>query len=195
MTTTPPSHSPVKGEASPEKISASQQNVDGDTSMNVLPSHKDENSVSDPMPARLKQSVKRNGRAHTEQPAPNPRRHQTPEPSQRQLQKSEESQRSPSTPGHLAAFDWDEFEARYMHALADADKQEHQLLEEFDQLVKYFNVWASTSSSHDNERAVKRLQTRTRYVNISESKLEQKKKHLGEVVKAFQSALALLSQS
>jgi hypothetical protein len=46
------------------------------------------------------------------------------------------TERSPSTPGHLAAFDWEDFEARYEQALADANQQEQQLLEEFDQLVK-----------------------------------------------------------
>ena len=44
--------------------------------------------------------------------------------------------RSPSTPGHLAPFDWDEFEARYEAALADADRHEQELLREFDDLVK-----------------------------------------------------------
>lgn len=46
------------------------------------------------------------------------------------------SERSPSTPGHLAPFDWDEFEARYEEALADADRQEQELLKEFEDLVK-----------------------------------------------------------
>jgi hypothetical protein len=48
---------------------------------------------------------------------------------------------------------------------------------------------------HDNERGIKRLQTRERYVKIAEQSLVQKKKHLTEVVRAFQSALALLSQT
>jgi N-acetyl-anhydromuramyl-L-alanine amidase AmpD len=43
---------------------------------------------------------------------------------------------SPSTPGHLAPFDWDEFETRYEQALAEANNQEKELLEEFDRLVK-----------------------------------------------------------
>ncbi|KAL2127213.1 hypothetical protein VTI74DRAFT_11083 [Chaetomium olivicolor] len=105
------------------------------------------------------------------------------------------AERSPSTPGHLAPFDWDEFEARYEEALADADRQEQELLKEFEDLVKFFNVWASAASVHDTERGVKRLQTRERYVKIAEQSLLQKKKHLTEVVRAFQSALALLSQS
>ncbi|KAK8016373.1 hypothetical protein PG993_014562 [Apiospora rasikravindrae] len=120
------------------------------------------------------------------------RQTRTPEPTQRRSQRVS-VQPSPSTPGRIAPFDWDDFEARYQKALSEADEKEKAILEEFDQLVKYFNVWASASSSHDNERAVKRLQTRTRFVHLSEQKLNQKKEHLSEVVKAFQSALALLS--
>ncbi|KAI1106207.1 hypothetical protein F4804DRAFT_301931 [Jackrogersella minutella] len=116
------------------------------------------------------------------------RRTRTPSPQKRRSNRSEVQ-----SPGHLVAFDWENFEDRYEKALQEADEQEKQLLEEFDSLVKYFNVWASASSSHDNERAVKRLQTRERHVRLSEQALLQKKQHLSEVVKAFQSALALLS--
>ncbi|KAK4454764.1 hypothetical protein QBC34DRAFT_140539 [Podospora aff. communis PSN243] len=104
------------------------------------------------------------------------------------------AERSPSTPGHLAPFDWDEFETRFDEALTKANGDEQELLKEFENLVKYFNVWASAASVHDAERGVKRLQTRERYVKIAEQSLSQKKKHLTEVVRAFQSALALLNQ-
>ncbi|KAK4128146.1 hypothetical protein N657DRAFT_5512 [Parathielavia appendiculata] len=104
----------------------------------------------------------------------------TPEPRQSKERingQKETGERSPSTPGHLAPFDWDEFEARYEEALADADLQEQELLREFEDLVKFFNVWASAASVHDTERGVKRLQTRERYVKIAEQSLSQKKKH------------------
>ncbi|KAI1174055.1 hypothetical protein F4777DRAFT_580343 [Nemania sp. FL0916] len=116
------------------------------------------------------------------------RRAQTPETQKRRSDRSDMT-----SPGHLAPFDWEDFEDRYEKALQEADDKEKQMLEEFAQLVKYFNIWASASSAHDNERAVKRLQTRERYVSLSEQSLSQKKQHLTEVVKAFQSALALLS--
>ncbi|KAI0178872.1 hypothetical protein GGR52DRAFT_533896 [Hypoxylon sp. FL1284] len=112
----------------------------------------------------------------------------TPEPQNRRSNRSEMQ-----SPGHIAAFDWDDFENRYVKALQEADEQEKLLLDEFDNLIKYFNVWAQASSAHDNERAIKRLQTRERHVRLSEQALSQKKKHLSEVVRAFQSALALLS--
>ncbi|KAF2967489.1 hypothetical protein GQX73_g6112 [Xylaria multiplex] len=118
------------------------------------------------------------------------RRAQTPETQKRRSDRSEMT-----SPGHLAPFDWEDFKDRYEKALQEADEKEKQMLEEFAQLVKYFNVWASASSTHDNERAMKRLQTRERYVSLSEQSLSQKKQHLAEVVKAFQSALALLSAS
>ncbi|RYP53640.1 hypothetical protein DL768_001420 [Monosporascus sp. mg162] len=100
----------------------------------------------------------------------------TPELQKRQSQKLE-VQRSPNSEGYLAHFDWDEFEARYEKALNEADEREKELLDEFDRLVRYFNAWASASSAHDNERAVKRLQTRERYVRLSERQLMQKKQH------------------
>ncbi|KAK0665669.1 hypothetical protein QBC41DRAFT_11390 [Cercophora samala] len=105
------------------------------------------------------------------------------------------AERSPSTPGHLVPFDWEEFETRYQEALAKANGEEQELLAEFENLIKFFNVWASSASVHDTERGIKRLQTRERYVKIAEQNLTQKKKHLTEVVRAFQSALALLSQN
>lgn len=60
-----------------------------------------------------------------------------PRPSQDRINgQRDTAERSPSTPGHLAPFDWDEFESRYEQALAEANHQEQDLLEEFDQLVK-----------------------------------------------------------
>ncbi|OLN81699.1 hypothetical protein CCHL11_06957 [Colletotrichum chlorophyti] len=120
----------------------------------------------------------------------------TPEPQQeQQMANGHSSEDTPGTPGVFPPFNWDEFEARYEKALAEADEKERELLLEFDNLVKYFNVWASTSSAHDNERAVKRLRTRQRYVNLAEQNMAQKQEHMMEVLRAFQSALALLSHS
>ncbi|CCF45923.1 hypothetical protein CH063_14842 [Colletotrichum higginsianum] len=120
----------------------------------------------------------------------------TPEPRlDQQMVTGNTPSNTPSTPGVFPSFDWEEFEARYEKALAEADEKERELLLEFDSLVKYFNVWASTSSAHDNERAVKRLHTRQRYVNLAEKNMAQREEHMTEVLRAFQSALALLSRS
>ena len=47
---------------------------------------------------------------------------------------------SPSTPGHIVPFDWDDFEMRYQKALDEADEHEKELLDEFDHLVKVCDV-------------------------------------------------------
>ncbi|KAK2048136.1 hypothetical protein LZ31DRAFT_77542 [Colletotrichum somersetense] len=120
----------------------------------------------------------------------------TPEPRlDQQLVNGQNNNTTPSTPGVFPSFDWEDFEARYEKALAEADAKEKELLLEFDSLVKYFNVWASTSSAHDNERATKRLHTRQRYVNLAEKDMAQKEEHMKDVLRAFQSALALLSRT
>ncbi|KAK4237044.1 hypothetical protein C8A03DRAFT_35039 [Achaetomium macrosporum] len=144
--------------------------------------------LSDMMDAQNTNSKPQGGRAQVKTPEPR-------QSKERMNSQKDTAERSPSTPGHLAPFDWDEFEARYEEALADANRNEQELLKEFEELVKFFNVWASAASVRDTERGVKRLQTRERYVKIAEQSLSQKKKHLTEVVRAFQSALALLSQS
>ncbi|KAI1827174.1 hypothetical protein F4861DRAFT_494301 [Xylaria intraflava] len=196
MSTTPRSLSPEKGPHTPERTMMDQ-------SMMVEPPSQMELFTQTPQDA----TVRLNPRASPESPShtqilndeelhngghrrdqQHPRRAQTPETAKRRSDRSEMT-----SPDHLAAFDWEDFEDRYEKALQEADDKEKRMLEEFEKLVKYFNVWATASSAHDNERAVKRLQTRERYVRLSEQSLSQKKQHLTEVVKAFQSALALLS--
>ncbi|KJZ77323.1 hypothetical protein HIM_03047 [Hirsutella minnesotensis 3608] len=113
----------------------------------------------------------------------------TPEPP---LDQQSPESDTPSTPGQLPPYDWDDFEARYEKALRDADIQERDILKEAEQLSKYFRAWASAASAHDDERAVKRLRTRQRFVNLSEEKAAQKQQHYEEVVRAFENALALL---
>jgi hypothetical protein len=41
-----------------------------------------------------------------------------------------------TSPGHLAPFDWEDFEDRYEKALQEADENEKHMLEEFERLVK-----------------------------------------------------------
>ncbi|KAK8064877.1 hypothetical protein PG994_007515 [Apiospora phragmitis] len=195
--TTPPPLSTVKESWSQEEMAARE-------AMNDVPSYEADGEL--PMPQSIsRQPSRQPSRQQSRQTSPDKSPKKSPTKSQLQVkpQKQEDDTEDAPltqtrisvdrTPGRIAPFDWDDFEARYQKALSEADEKEKAILEEFDQLVKYFNVWASASSSHDNERAVKRLQTRTRFVHLSEQKLNQKKEHLSEVVKAFQSALALLS--
>jgi len=58
-------------------------------------------------------------------------RSQTPETQKRSSNRSEMT-----SPGHLAPFDWEDFEDRYEKALQEADENERQMLEEFERLVK-----------------------------------------------------------
>ncbi len=48
---------------------------------------------------------------------------------------SQAREASPSTPGRIPPFDWEEFEARYEQALSEMNGQERDMLEEFDRLV------------------------------------------------------------
>lgn len=117
----------------------------------------------------------------------------TPEP-QCDLQGADSD--TPSTPGQLSSFDWDVFEARYEAALRAADDREREIVKEAEDLsrvgrppslgtiamcwltrCKYFQAWAAAASAHDEERAVKRLRTRQRFVNLSEEQLAQKQQH------------------
>lgn len=62
---------------------------------------------------------------------------------------------SPGSP-IMASFDWEDLETRFEKAMDDAREKEQGLMDEFGKLIKYFNVWASSASAHDNERAAKR---------------------------------------
>ncbi|KFA65738.1 hypothetical protein S40285_04891 [Stachybotrys chlorohalonatus IBT 40285] len=131
-----------------------------------------------------------NGDNQTSQPSRNPHfNSRTPEPLPGQ---QSQNATTPSTPGTLLPFDWEDFEARYEKALQEADENERGILREAESLAKYFQAWASAASAHDDERAIKRLQTRQRYVNLAEDRTAQKQQHYEEVVSAFESALALL---
>ncbi|KAM3508623.1 hypothetical protein MY10362_001082 [Beauveria mimosiformis] len=118
-------------------------------------------------------------------------RSQSPELPQHQLPDPP----SPEALEELHAFDWEAFESRYEAALLKASEEETAILKEAESLSKaceqrkpvrtsfmlthhqYFQVWATAASSHDDARSVKRLQTRQRFVNLSEEKLSQKQKH------------------
>ncbi|PQE22072.1 hypothetical protein CJF31_00010690 [Rutstroemia sp. NJR-2017a BVV2] len=109
----------------------------------------------------------------------------------------------------LPFFNWKEFEQRYETAIKAASDKEDDLLEEFHNLTEAFQIWAESSSERDNDRAWKRyvfsvhvieytanklvhsLKTRERYVQISEERLRDKKKHYVQVVEAFKGALKL----
>ncbi|CAH0056583.1 unnamed protein product [Clonostachys solani] len=89
----------------------------------------------------------------------------------------QDSSSEPEFPEMPPSFNWDDFEKRYEEALREAGQAEQDIFKEAENLSKYFRTWAAAASSHDDERAVKRLQTRRRFVNISEEKMAQKQQH------------------
>lgn len=91
-------------------------------------------------------------------------------------------------------FDWKKLEERYHDAIAEKNKVEREILDEFNSLMNFFTIWADTSQSHEAERSFKRLRTRMAHVQNSEEKLETTRLHYIQVVKAFESALQLLNK-
>ena len=71
----------------------------------------------------------------------------TPEP---QFDQQSADSDAPSTPGHLAPFDWDDFEARYEKALREADEHEREILKEAEGLSKVAFVLQTYEASYKN---------------------------------------------
>jgi hypothetical protein len=101
------------------------------------------------------------GDSSTQQQPPRRAQVKTPEPktsNDRINGHKDTTATSPSTPGHLAPFDWDDFESRYEQALAEANNEEKELLEEFDRLVKVCSDQFSTDlSATDHCTVLQRL--------------------------------------
>lgn len=75
-----------------------------------------------------------NGDNQTSQPSRNPHfNSRTPEPLPGQ---QSQNATTPSTPGTLLPFDWEDFEARYEKALQEADENERGILREAESLAK-----------------------------------------------------------
>jgi len=99
-------------------------------------------------------------------------------------------------PAHrLSAFDWNDLHARYHAAISKCQGEENELMQEFQNLMTYFRIWAESGHVHETNRTYHRLQTRSTYVRHCEDTLEQKRSHYINVVKAFESALNLLKAS
>ncbi|KAL1960782.1 hypothetical protein VTO42DRAFT_6612 [Malbranchea cinnamomea] len=87
---------------------------------------------------------------------------------------------------------WDELQIRFADAMHERSEFESALQKETAELLEVFIVWSQTTGFHDEDRAYKRFKTRMDYVQNCEANLEEKKRHYANVVKAFESALALL---
>ncbi|OCL11003.1 hypothetical protein AOQ84DRAFT_203102 [Glonium stellatum] len=94
----------------------------------------------------------------------------------------------------IESFNWAELEQRYHAVIGENNKEEQDILLEWNHLMNFFTIWAQTSQTHEVERSFQRLRTRMLHVQNSENTLEATKAHYTKVVSAFESALALLNQ-
>ncbi|CAI7651218.1 unnamed protein product [Penicillium pancosmium] len=94
----------------------------------------------------------------------------------------------------LAECDWDQLQEKYTDAMDEHSRVEEELRVETARLLEVFTAWSQTTVLQDERRALKRFKTQMQHVQNSEVSVENKKKHYNDVVKAFQSALALLNE-
>ncbi|OJJ88909.1 uncharacterized protein ASPGLDRAFT_116755 [Aspergillus glaucus CBS 516.65] len=100
----------------------------------------------------------------------------------------------------LRDSDWEQLEEKYAKAMEEHGKSEEELQAQVAKLLEVFVAWSQTTVLRDEDRALKRListrclfKTQMQHVQNSEERLENKRKHYTDVVKAFESALALLN--
>ncbi|OJJ46313.1 hypothetical protein ASPZODRAFT_133344 [Penicilliopsis zonata CBS 506.65] len=93
---------------------------------------------------------------------------------------------------NLEGCDWEQLEKRYTDTMQHYREAEAGIRSQVTELLEIFMAWSHVTVQQDETRAFKRFKTQTQHVGISEDGLESKKKHYTEVVKAFESALALL---
>ncbi|KAJ5806161.1 uncharacterized protein N7503_003763 [Penicillium pulvis] len=90
--------------------------------------------------------------------------------------------------------DWDQLQEKYTDAMDEHSRVEEDLRAQTTKLLDIFTAWSQTAMLQDEQRALKRFKTQMQHVQHSEISVDNKKKHYTEVVKAFQSALALLNE-
>ncbi|KAJ5677431.1 uncharacterized protein N7477_003064 [Penicillium maclennaniae] len=93
----------------------------------------------------------------------------------------------------LQECDWKQLEEKYQDAMNEHSRVEEDIRVETAKLLEVFTAWSQTTVLQDEQRALKRFKTQMQHVQNSEIIVESKKTHYMEVVKAFQSALALLN--
>ncbi|KAL4784286.1 hypothetical protein BJX76DRAFT_357246 [Aspergillus varians] len=90
-------------------------------------------------------------------------------------------------------YDWSQLESYYIQSMERHENSEEELRNHITKLLQVFTAWSQTTVEHDETRALKRFRTQMYHVQNSEESLEKKRKHYSDVVKAFESALALLN--
>ncbi|GKZ27829.1 hypothetical protein AbraCBS73388_005869 [Aspergillus brasiliensis] len=94
---------------------------------------------------------------------------------------------------NLSDYDWDQLQEEYITFMGRHEKAEKELCSRVAKLLEIFMAWSETTIMRDEIRALKRFKTQMKHVQTSEEDLELKRKHYVDVVKAFESALALLN--
>lgn len=160
----------------------------------------DENPTVDPAPPPIHKAdalppvVKRVDSNETERPPSAQQRHDDRSDEHSEFMSDDDP--AINDPAHrLPAFDWEDLHARYHAAISKCQGEEDALMQEFQNLMTYFRIWAESGHVHETNRTYHRLQTRSTYVRHAEDTLEQKRNHYVNVVKAFESALNLLKAS
>ncbi|OGM39954.1 hypothetical protein ABOM_011261 [Aspergillus bombycis] len=93
----------------------------------------------------------------------------------------------------LTNHDWERLQEAYTNAMEKHGTAEEDLRAQISKLLEVFMAWSQTTVVRDEARALKRFKTQMQHVQNSEEDLEKKRKHYVDVVKAFESALALLN--
>ncbi|KAM3419612.1 hypothetical protein BST61_g2950 [Cercospora zeina] len=94
----------------------------------------------------------------------------------------------------IERFDWGGLVYDYHQKIADMEQQEGQIMEEFNRLLDFFQVWAVMGSRKDADRGFKRIKTQMTLVEHHERCLERKREHYVQVVKAFKNVDVLLDE-
>lgn len=94
----------------------------------------------------------------------------------------------------LEEYSWAELEERFAARMEECRLKEEEIGKEFQEWLEVFKAWTSVTSIHEEERASKRLRTRITYVQDKETALDEKRQHYVKVVRAFESALALMAE-
>ncbi|EGE01211.1 hypothetical protein TEQG_00264 [Trichophyton equinum CBS 127.97] len=140
------------------------------------------------------------------EPRPRPKKSLIPTPKSKQIPKyipkQTPKQTNKPSPGkdnglsglarELEGYTWEQLQQRFAEEMDERSKAENILQKETADLLEVFMAWSQTTTFRDEDRAYKRFKTRMDHVQRSETNLEEKKAHYANVVKAFESALALL---
>ncbi|KAF2705253.1 hypothetical protein K504DRAFT_388632 [Pleomassaria siparia CBS 279.74] len=150
----------------------------------------------DPDQATQKPSFRRPSSTDTERPPSTQlvNRDANDKPTSEAMELDQEQDDADSDPAEeIADFDWDDLRNRYHAKIKECETNEDELMQEFESLMNYFKIWAGSGHAHETGRTFARLNTRMAYVQNSEAMLEQRRIHYVNVVKAFESAMELLT--